>query len=299
MNPLCRKEGNNMFDMRNVGFKISELRKTNNMTQMELADRMGISFQAVSNWERGNSMPDISKLPELAQLFNVTIDEILGERSELIDSAANDRIGEYLDSNTVTLQQLADVAPILKAEQVDMIFEKDFEKAQGTQDARLGDVIPLLPFLSNDTVNALARKAADDGCYKDLHAIAPFAAQNIVDEIARKMESEGKSIAGIVPFISDGLKAELAESRYRNYGLSSLADIAPFISEEQLQKIAEEEYEKWGVRHFNVIAPFLNSDCLNGYAKKAVRRDGLKAISGILPFLDRDALSEYVKEKYL
>ena len=39
------------------------------MTQMELADRMGISFQVVSNWERGNSMPDISKLPELAEIF--------------------------------------------------------------------------------------------------------------------------------------------------------------------------------------------------------------------------------------
>lgn len=58
-----------MFDMKNVGFKISELRKQQNMTQMELADRMGISFQAVSNWERGSSMPDISKLPELAQIF--------------------------------------------------------------------------------------------------------------------------------------------------------------------------------------------------------------------------------------
>ncbi len=76
-----------MFNMTNVGIRISELRKAKNMTQMELADKMGISFQAVSNWERGNSMPDISKLPELAQLFGVTVDEILGEKSDLLDSA--------------------------------------------------------------------------------------------------------------------------------------------------------------------------------------------------------------------
>lgn len=55
-----------MFDTENIGMRISELRKAKNMTQMELADHMNISFQAVSNWERGNSMPDISKLPELA-----------------------------------------------------------------------------------------------------------------------------------------------------------------------------------------------------------------------------------------
>ncbi len=45
-----------MLNMGDVGRKISELRKSQNMTQMELADLMGVSFQAVSNWERGGSL---------------------------------------------------------------------------------------------------------------------------------------------------------------------------------------------------------------------------------------------------
>ena len=45
-----------MFNMQKIGRKISELRKDKNMTQMELADQIGISFQAVSNWERGGSL---------------------------------------------------------------------------------------------------------------------------------------------------------------------------------------------------------------------------------------------------
>ena len=61
-----------MFDMKQIGKKITDLRKANNMTQMELADKLGISFQAVSNWERGNTMPDISKLPELAEIFQIS-----------------------------------------------------------------------------------------------------------------------------------------------------------------------------------------------------------------------------------
>ena len=68
-----------MFDMTCVGHNICMLRKSIGITQMELADRLGISFQAVSNWERGISMPDISKLNELSALFNVSIDEILSE----------------------------------------------------------------------------------------------------------------------------------------------------------------------------------------------------------------------------
>ena len=65
-----------MFDTVKVGRIISQKRKEHNMTQMQLADALGISFQAVSNWERGNSMPDISKLPELAELFGCSIEEL-------------------------------------------------------------------------------------------------------------------------------------------------------------------------------------------------------------------------------
>lgn len=67
-----------MFDMQQMGIRISNLRKAAQLTQTELADRLGISFQAVSNWERGLSMPDISKLAELASLLNVTVDALLG-----------------------------------------------------------------------------------------------------------------------------------------------------------------------------------------------------------------------------
>lgn len=44
-----------MFNMKQVGKKILTLRKAQNMTQTELADKMDVSFQAVSNWERGVS----------------------------------------------------------------------------------------------------------------------------------------------------------------------------------------------------------------------------------------------------
>ncbi len=86
-----------MFNMSQVGRKIVTLRKENNMTQTELADKMGVSFQAVSNWERGNSMPDISKLPELAELFHISVDELLGEKSSLLNSAINHELKEYVE----------------------------------------------------------------------------------------------------------------------------------------------------------------------------------------------------------
>lgn len=62
----------------NIGAKIAELRREHNMKQDELAEMLGVTPQAVSKWENGASMPDISLLPKIAQIFGVTIDELFG-----------------------------------------------------------------------------------------------------------------------------------------------------------------------------------------------------------------------------
>ena len=61
----------------NIGNKIRELRKQRGITQEQLAESLGISFQAVSKWERGETLPDISLLPTLADILETTIDYIL------------------------------------------------------------------------------------------------------------------------------------------------------------------------------------------------------------------------------
>ena len=60
-----------------IGKKISELRRERNMTQEDLAEAMGVSSQAVSKWETELSCPDIMTLRPLAELFGVTVDELL------------------------------------------------------------------------------------------------------------------------------------------------------------------------------------------------------------------------------
>lgn len=61
----------------NIGKNISALRKERNMTQEDLAKALGVSAQAVSKWENENSCPDISLLTKIADLFGVTVDELL------------------------------------------------------------------------------------------------------------------------------------------------------------------------------------------------------------------------------
>lgn len=64
-----------------LGNKIQELRKSKKMTQEELAEKLGVTPQAVSKWETDNSYPDIDLLVEIADLFNCTVDELLGRKN--------------------------------------------------------------------------------------------------------------------------------------------------------------------------------------------------------------------------
>ena len=65
------------MDNKKIGATIALLRNNKNMTQADLGERIGVSFQAVSKWERGETLPDISLLPTLADILETTIDYIL------------------------------------------------------------------------------------------------------------------------------------------------------------------------------------------------------------------------------
>jgi len=62
----------------NIGENIKNLRKKKEITQEELAEHLGISFQSISKWERGDGYPDIAMLPDIADFFNISVDDLLG-----------------------------------------------------------------------------------------------------------------------------------------------------------------------------------------------------------------------------
>mgnify|MGYP000848837157 CR=1 FL=1 len=65
------------MDCTKIGKLICSLRKEQQLTQQQLADRMNISDKAISKWERGLGCPDVSLLPELSGIFGVNLEELL------------------------------------------------------------------------------------------------------------------------------------------------------------------------------------------------------------------------------
>ncbi len=64
-----------------IGKRISRLRKEKSLSQEVLAEKLGVSAQAVSKWENDQSCPDISLLPSLSKILDVTVDELLTGKS--------------------------------------------------------------------------------------------------------------------------------------------------------------------------------------------------------------------------
>lgn len=64
-----------------MGRKLAQARRKNNLTQEQLAERLGVSRQAVSRWESDLSLPDAASLPRLAEVLGISVDELMQGRA--------------------------------------------------------------------------------------------------------------------------------------------------------------------------------------------------------------------------
>lgn len=75
------------MDSKKIGELIKKRRKELDITQQELGDRVGVSYKAVSKWECGNSMPDISILKNVCDVLKISVEEILdGKEKKIINT---------------------------------------------------------------------------------------------------------------------------------------------------------------------------------------------------------------------
>jgi len=228
--------------MHEIGSRISALRKQRDMTQLELADKMGVSYQAVSGWERGSTMPDISRLPEISQILAVSIDELLGNdaQAEIVKNVLTRQTNVYTSDNRPHIDDVAEVAPILKPSQIDDLVEK-------VNPTSMKELTMFAPFLSKSVLRQLALDARDAGDMKSLSYIAPFLDKDMVDQLAYKIEAE--------------------------FGMSELKRLAPFISKEALNDFAAKAIGSGSLNELKSLAPFLDSELLDKLVLKAIKFD--------------------------
>ena len=231
---------NRMFNMTKIGKKLCSLRKEHNMTQVELADQLGISYQAVSNWERGNSMPDISKLPELAAIFDISVGELIGN-NELVECIAKNEISE---------EELDNTLPLLKPSQVETIIrESDLLSSQRHQ----VHISALLPYLNEEDVQKLAFKALEEG--QSIKKYLPFMNEEDVMALADEAFEKGESIKAFLPFIGKDHIRRLADKTLEKG--ESVKAFLPFLDQADVSRFAAKTLEMGS--SINAFLPFMNN----------------------------------------
>ena len=91
------------MDQNKIGNLIKKIRKNKNMTQEELANKLGCNCKTISRWETGNYMPDISMLKPLSEELDLTLNELLS--GDIINDEINEKIIEEKIKKTIEYSQ--------------------------------------------------------------------------------------------------------------------------------------------------------------------------------------------------
>ena len=261
------------MNLQQIGRKISALRKERDMTQNELAEKAGVSYQAVSSWERGLTMPDISKLPGISQILGVSIDDLLDNSNEveLIKDVINQNTAVYASEKELHMDEIVEVAPVLKPSQVDNLVGYVEE---GSIDLR--ELAGIAPFVSKDVLRQLAQKATNTGDLRCLIELAPFLGKEYMNQLATEVEQVGGigALEGIAPFVSREVLRQLADKAEHGKSIRELSGIAPFLGKEYMDKLAMKIVDVDGIGALANIAPFISKNILDELALKAVQRNG-------------------------
>ena len=248
-----------------VAHKIREARISQNMTQMNLADAMEVSYQAVSNWERGNSMPDISKLEPLCQILHISMDELLGTEStpRALNHILNKEEASETQDEPITLNEIQELAPILPPSDVERLVDDSLEQ-QKEEKLDLKAIIGLAPFLSEDTLDELVK--------------------------ASNPETDMDSILALAPFLEEDTMDWLARNRLPAVGLQGLIQLAPFLCEDTLDALVKASNPETDMDGILALAPFLEEDTLDWLVKKMLPVEDLQKLSALMPYLCEDTM---------
>ncbi len=161
-----------MFSIEKFGSFLSRLRKNADMTQSELADRLNLTRQAVSRYERGESFPDVSVLVRIVEIFAVSTDELINAGCP---TAGESKILENVVSGSgdivaASFSDIAGLAPILKPSVLEKLAKNFSEKG-----IDITEIIKLAEYLNDESVTSLLSGADLDGInYEVLERFLPI-----------------------------------------------------------------------------------------------------------------------------
>lgn len=145
----------NLFSTIKFGGFLSRLRKNADMTQSELAEKLSVTRQAISDYERGNSFPDITILILITEIFNISLDELINSGEPTMGEAyILKSIADEKDEINVNIDEVKSLAPLLKPS----ILE-NLATGLAKNGIDISNIVSLAEYLNDKSVIALLKNA--------------------------------------------------------------------------------------------------------------------------------------------
>jgi transcriptional regulator with XRE-family HTH domain len=300
-----------MIDPHQTGAYISRLRKDKDWTQLELAEKLHVTHQAVSRWEKGDSFPDISVLPQIARLFGTSVDSLLSGESThysgrgatpgaLVEELAQGRVREaarmVLEQPEEGIQAALDAVPMTRPS-----MANEFIASLSGYNFQPHHISALAPFVSKEVLHSLL-ESADFASVRGemLQELAPFVGREYLDRMALQVGEGALSLdelSAIAPFLSrEALETLVLRLPDSPMGMENIAALAPFLNRESLGRLIDRLADKAVLgEYLQELAPFLGQDLLR---KVIINHNGTLSADDIVelaPFLDKETLTELIR----
>lgn len=257
-----------MFDNKKLGGYIQFLRKSCGLTQSMMAQSLGVSPQAVSNWERGESMPDIALLSSIARELGTTVDRILAAAEDFNPDGGSDQEPYYNrpDAGAAAAGSGGQPEPDSPAK------DNDEEKPSG-DDGCASE-------FSFEEVGREIKNAVSEilsGLPEQLTSIAPVVKDSVkgaLDSIGDVLEDVGTAISEAQGEIREAMeKRKSADGKLffhlniagdeRNRQWKDILSIAPYASPEMLDRLVRNLDPVTDHKKIVSIAPFVATKTLD------------------------------------
>lgn len=289
-----------MFDSIKLGQYIQFLRKSEGLTQSRLAETLGVSHQAVSNWERGESMPDIALLSQIARALGTTVDRML--------AAAED-----FDKTKYEAFAAAEPAEPAEAQQPEAggappepeTNEPKADEAEREADARADR--PQEDFPDFNAAFRNLRDTVQDAVNQAVKSLDGFrGVKAVFSSVGKEIEDALEDAEEEIEELSEDLKDVKRKRRQVEINIRSASDsdewtqiveMAPFASPEALDRLVDKLDVKVDMRKLASVAPFLSEESLAKLIERALEGgdpSGVDALAGLAAFLDSDRLDQIV-----
>lgn len=298
------------MNINNIGIFIATLRKELNMTQSDVADALHISHQAVSKWERLESLPDITLLPELAKLFNVTMEELLQGKRFKEEERQNINSHEEIFINDVAIENieeakqalriienkteiLKEIAPITKPKVLDQVMDDiEFE---------LEEIEDFLPFLGVEVFDKIINQAIKTHTIHKLQEeIYPFLNEEHKDKLIEYYinHETDMDVEELYPFISSAHKEKLIHHFLGRADMNSLEELYPFLGVKEKNIVIDKFIEAKAYKYIEDLMPFIDEEQKSRIIEQAVKDNISRSrLSDWAPFLSGEQLINLIKKQ--